>query len=265
MDMDKYNDPTLPPKEAFYSTLTNSDISDEDYQHAQQFFTTFECKNLGDYNDIYLLLDVLLLADIFENFRDLCLDIYQLDAVWHYSAPGLAWNAMLKLTKVELELLTDYTMYLFYEASIRGGYCAASERYIEANNENLSNFDCTKPTNHLFYIDANNLYGYAMSSPLPLRNFCWLTPDEIQQLDVSAIDEDSSCGYILEVDLEYPRKLHDEHNDLPYCPEKLKTCTKNTTPSKLIATLHNKSNYICLLYTSPSPRDRTRSRMPSSA
>ena len=243
-DMEKYEETSLPTIEAFYSLLNDSTITDEEYKRAQQAWREFGCQTLGDYNDIYLKKDVLLLADVFENFRQLCLDIYKLDALWHYSAPGLAWNAMLRLTNVELELLSDYTMYLFYEGSIRGGYCVASERYIEANNRNLPNFDPTKPECVIQYLDKNNLYGDAMSRPLPLRDFVWLTAEEIEQLDISTIDENSPTGYILEVDIEYPQELHDDHNDLPFCPERLRTSTKAGTPPKLLATLHDKRNYI---------------------
>ena len=241
---EQYEERELPPIEAFYSLLTGEGISENDYTHAKSVFETFNCQTLGEYSDIYLTVDVLLLADVFENFRDLCLEIYNLDAAWHYSAPGLAWNAMLKVTNIELELLTDYTMYLFYEASIRGGYCAASQRYVKANNPEMSDYDVNQQQNYLFYIDANNLYGYAMSEPLPLRGFQWVDQEELETLDVLSIPEAGYVGYILEVDLEYPRELHDIHNDYPYCPEQLKTTGNSSMPGKLIATLHEKRNYI---------------------
>ena len=241
---DQYGELELPPIEAFYSTLTGESISEEDYNHAKTVFDTFNCQNLGQYSDIYLTIDVLLLADVFENFRNLCFEIYNLDAAWHYSAPGLASNAMLKVTNIELELITDYTMYLFYEASIRGGYCAASERYVKTNNSDMLDYDENQQPNYLFYIDANNLYGYAMSEPLPLRGFQWVEQEELESLDILSIPEDGSVGYILEVDLEYPKNLCNLHNDYPYCPEQLKTTGNSSVPAKLIATLHDKYNYI---------------------
>ena len=151
---------------------------------------------------------------------------------------------MLKLTGVKMELFEDYTQYLFVEAGIRGGYCAASKRYSKANNRDLPNFDPNQEKNHLFYIDANNLYGHSMSSSLPLDQFRWLEEEEISHLDVRTIPEDGDRGYILEVDLDYPLELHDEHNDLPFCPQQLKTTANRNSPRKLIATLHDKKKYI---------------------
>ena len=237
----------LPSIEKFYSSLYDESISDADYEHAKLVWKTFKCCNLGDYSDIYLKIDVILLVDIFENFHQLCLDTYKIDPVWLYSAPGLAWNAMLQQTKVNMELFTDDTKYLFCEKGIHGGYVCASQHYAKANNRNLPNFDANKEEaveNFLLYIDANNLVGHSMSSPLPLNRFEWMEPSEIENLNIPAIPEDGDTGYILEVDLEYPPELHDSHNDLPFCPELLKTTTVKNAPKKLIATLHNKKNYI---------------------
>ena len=124
----------LPPKEAFYSILYNEEISDEDYQHALNVWDNFDCQTLQDYHDLYLKSDVLLLADVFENFRKTCLKYYKLDPCHYYTAPGLAWDACLKLTKQELQLLTDYDMLMMFEKGIRGGISHISKRYAEANN-----------------------------------------------------------------------------------------------------------------------------------
>ena len=105
----------LPPKEAFYSKLSDEHISDSDYAHAQQVWKTFECRTLGDYTDLYSRTDVLLLADVFENFRKMCQKQYGLDPAHYYTSPGLSWDALLKKTRVELELLTDYDQHLFIE------------------------------------------------------------------------------------------------------------------------------------------------------
>ena len=141
-DMDnweKFDETTLPPKEAFYSNLNLEDISDEDYTHAQKVWDVFEINNIGDYHDLYAQSDTLLLADVFENFRNMCLEIYELDPVYFVSAPGLAWQACLKKTKVKLELLTDYNMLLMVEKGIRGGICQAMHRYAKANNKCMKN------------------------------------------------------------------------------------------------------------------------------
>jgi len=232
-----YNATELPRIEEFYSSLNDEGISEADYQHAKRVWDAFNCSNLGDYSDLYLKMDVILLADIFENFRRFSLDVYQLDPAWVYSAPGLAWNAMLKMTGVRMELFDDYEKYLFCEAGIRGGYCCASERYAKANIPSTADYDENNDPSYLFYIDANNLYGHAMSRTLPLNQFRWLDQQEIADLDVLAIPEEGDDGYFLEVDLEYPENLHDEHNELPFCPEPLKTTANKNAPRKLIGTI----------------------------
>ncbi|XP_076300587.1 uncharacterized protein LOC143218904 [Lasioglossum baleicum] len=213
---DKLNDTCLPPREAFYNRLNGSEISDVDYLHANTVWSRFTIQTLGEYSDLYLKLDVLLLADVFENFRDDCLENYKLDPAHYFTLPGFAWDVMLKMTKIELELFTDVDMLLFVERGIRGGLSQCSHRYAYANNKYLSTHDSSKPSTYLMYFDVNNLYGWAMSQPLPHRDFRWV--EDIDNFNVESIPIDSPVGYILEVDLEYPREIHDAHADLPFCP-----------------------------------------------
>ena len=138
---EKFDETTLPPKEAFYSNLNLEDFSDEDYEHAQKVWDVFETRNRGEYHDLYLQSDTLLLADVFENFRNMCLDVYGLDPVYFVSAPGLARQVCLKKTKVKSELLADYDMTLMIEKGIRGGICQAIHRYTKANNKHMKNND----------------------------------------------------------------------------------------------------------------------------
>ena len=138
---EKFNETAFPPKKDFYSNINLEHISDENYVNAQKVWDVFKIKNLGDYHDLYVKIDILLLSDICENFRNMCLDIYELDPAYFVSAPGLAWQACLKKTKVELELLTDYDMILMIEKSLRGGTCQASHRYVKANNPYMKNYN----------------------------------------------------------------------------------------------------------------------------
>jgi len=165
-------DGELPPKEAFYSKLNECGISDEDYTHAQNVWNSFKCKTFRDYHDLYNVSDVLLLADIFENFRSVCLQAYKLDPARYYTSPGLGWDAMLKMTKVELELLSDYDVLLIIKKGIRGGISMISNRYGKATNIYMGEkFHSEKPSSYITYLDANNLYGWAMSQKLPTRGF----------------------------------------------------------------------------------------------
>ena len=122
--------------------------------------------------------DTLLLADVFENFRDMCLKEYELDPAHFSSLPRLAWQARLKKTKIELELLTDYDMLLMVEEEIRGGICHSIHRYAKANNKYIKNYNNNKESSYIQYTDTNNLYGWAMSKKLPVNGFKWIDNNE---------------------------------------------------------------------------------------
>ena len=156
---EKFDETTIPPKEVFYSTLNLEDISDEDYEHVQEVWNVFEIKNGGEYHDLYVQSDTLLLADVFQNIRNMCIEIYGLDPVYFVSAPGLTWQICLKKTEVKLELITDYDMTLMIEKGIRGGICQATQRYAKANNKCMKNYDKNIDSSYIEYLDANNLYG----------------------------------------------------------------------------------------------------------
>ena len=240
-EWDKFNEKVLPGKDSFYSNLTLENISETDYAHANNVFKKFNINNLGEYHDLYVRSDTLLLADIFENFRQSCLKNYELDPAHFVSLPGLAWQACLKKTNVELELLTDYDMLLMVEEGIREGICHAIQRYAKANNKYMEDYDRKKKFSYIQYLDANNLYGKAMTEKLPVKGFRWM--DDISKIDeyfVKDYDKNNNKGYILDVDIDYPSKLQNLHSDLPFLPERM--VINNT--KKLVCNLNDKKNYI---------------------
>jgi len=157
---EKLNETNLPPKEHFYNSLTEEHISNEQYDHAMEVWNRFNCNTLGQYSDVYLKVDVMLLVDIFENFRELCLKTYGLDPNYYFTAPGMSFDCMLKYTGVKLSLLSDYDKILMMEAGIRGGLTQAVKRYAKANNVNVPDYDPLKPDSWIVYLDATNLYEY---------------------------------------------------------------------------------------------------------
>ena len=230
---EKLKETELPPKEAFYSRLNDEGISDENYAHARKVWETFEMKNLEDYHNLYNRVDVLLLANVFENFRDIYIKNYKLDPTHYYTAPGLAWDATLKVTEAELQLLSDIDMLLIVEKGIRGGVSMISNRYGKANNKYMGkSFIDTIVSTYITYLEANNLYGSAMSKPLPTHGFKWMKVSELETWELH------SC--ILEVDLEYPRSLHDLHSDYSLAPEQIEVNKVN----KFIPNLWNKKKYV---------------------
>ena len=140
---ERFDEEVLPDKEAFCSSVNIEDITDIDYSHSRRIYKEFDNKNLGDYHDLYVQGDTLL-ADVFDNFRNKCIDIYELDPAHFLSATGLAWQACLKKTKVKLELLTDIYMLIMVEKGIRGGIYHAIHRYAKANNKYIKNYDKSK-------------------------------------------------------------------------------------------------------------------------
>ena len=162
----RFNEASLPDKKAFYNELNLEDVTDKDYAHAQKVFDEFKLKNLSDYHGVYVQSDTLLLADIFEKFRKKCFEIYELDPAHLLSVPGLAQQACLKMTGVELELFTNIVMLLMAKKGIRGGICQAIHRYAKESNKYMKNYDKKIKSSYLMYLDANSLYGWAMSQKL---------------------------------------------------------------------------------------------------
>ena len=170
---DKFKETSLPSIERFYSNLNMSGVSAGDYEHACSVWREFGIRNMGEYHDLYLRTDVILLVNVFESFRRVCLENYGLDPLHFYTAPGMAWKACLKKTGVRLKLLLDPNMLLMFERGIRGGITQSVHRWAAANNPYMgSEYDKNKPTKYLQYLDASNLYGWAMSQPLPTGKFC---------------------------------------------------------------------------------------------
>ena len=200
------------------------DIDDIDYRHGNNVFKGFKLEHLGDYHDLYVPIDTLLLADVFENFRDMCLKEYKLDPAHFLSLPGLARQACLKKTSTELELLTDYDMLLMVKEGIRGGICHSIHRYAKANNKYMKNCNNNEESSYIQYLDTNNIYGWAMSKKLPVNGFRWLDSDKINEINEEFIknyNENDNKGYIFEVDVRYPKRLHDLHSDLPFLLERI--------------------------------------------
>ncbi|XP_051176791.1 uncharacterized protein LOC127291633 [Leptopilina boulardi] len=237
---EKLDETQLPQKEKFYSTLNDSNVSEEDYAHAQNVWNEFNCQNLGDYVFLYMQTDVLLLADIFENFRNQCIIAYGLDPAHYYTTPGLTWDAMLKYTNIRLELLTDIDMVMYIERGIRGGVSQCCNRYAKANNPYMTNYNENDETSYIVYFDANNLYGWAMVQSLPYGGFEWI--ENIDNNFDFNISDDGPIGYILEVDLDYPEELHDKHSDFPFCPERSKP--PGSKEQKLLTTLLPKRKHV---------------------
>ena len=217
---DKFNETVLPDIRAFDSKLKEQNLSTDDYAHAQNVWKTFNIKNLGEYHDLYMKTDVLILADVFENFRNTSLNTYKLDPCHYYGVPSLSWDAALYITEVNLELITDPEMYKFFEKDIRGGISVITQRYARANNRYMKDYKPTKEESYIIYLDANNLYGWAMSQHLPISDFKWINKSVINKYNrdtfaISDIPDDDETGYIFEVDIEIPHDIHDKLNDYP--------------------------------------------------
>ena len=238
---ERFNETSLPNKESFYSNLNMKNIDDIDYRHGNNVFKIFNLKNLGEYHDLYVQSETLLLADVFENFRNKCLEVDELDPAHFLSFPGLAWQACLKKKNIKLELLTNYDMLLMVEEGIRGGICHSIHRYAKVNNKYMNNYDENEESSYIQYLDGNNLYGWAMSQKLPVNNFKWIEDtSKINEDFIKNYHENSKKGYILEVNVKYPKQLHDLHSDLPFLLRRIKI----DKFKKLVCDLHNKKKYV---------------------
>ncbi|XP_015795454.1 uncharacterized protein LOC107371803 [Tetranychus urticae] len=228
--LDKFEDQALPPMSAFYSSLNDTNISQEMYDRLKRIWRQFNCRNLGQLIDIYLRLDVLMLAAVFENFRKTSIDDFGIDPPHYMTCPGLSYAAALKMTKISIELFLELDMLLFIEGDIRGGFTTVAKRHAIANNPS-TNYDGGQQT-WLMYFDVNNLYGNAMMDMLPIGQYKWVNFSNEDKLleHIMNTPDDGDIGYILEIDLEYPKELHDAHNDFPLAPHKMKVTHEMLSP-----------------------------------
>ncbi|KAJ8977854.1 hypothetical protein NQ317_018691 [Molorchus minor] len=229
--IERLDETKLPDIEHFYNKLNDTNIDETDYAHAQLIWRTFNIQTLGEYSDLYMKTDIMLLTST-------CHKTYKIDPGRHFTLPGYTWDCMLKYTGCKLETLQDVDMLMFIERGIRGGISQCCNRFSQANNKYLDDYDSNKPSTYLMYFDVNNLYGWAMSQPLPSEGFQWSDTN----IDVTTVPDDGEIGYILEVDLEYPETLHDLHKDLPLCAEH--RTPPNSKFPKLMTTLYPKDRYV---------------------
>ena len=217
------------------------EISEIDYRHAEKVFNKFNIKILGEYHDLYVQSDTLLLADVCNSFRDLCINTYRLDPAYFLSLPRLAWEVCLKKTGMILELISDVDMLLILKEGIRGGICHSLYRHAKANNKCMKDYDENKESSFLIYTDYNNLYGKAILEKLPVDGFEWV--EDLSTIDEDFIknyDEDSNVGYFIKADIEYPKELHISHSDLPFLPERMEV----NKCKKLVCNFYDKKNYV---------------------
>ena len=234
--VERLDEEALPPPEKFYSTLKEEGISDSGYAFAQDVWCKTGCKTLKDYMEFYCETDVLLLANIFENFRDTCMSAYKLDPAHYMSAPGLTWDAMLLFTGNQFKLIQDEEQIEFIQRAIRGGISQCNIHYLKTNHPRLvpDLYDEDQPLTELKYLDANNLYGWAMSEPMPTGGVRWV--------DAASLDVSTLPPCFLEVDLEYPTHLQEKHSDLPLAPHHHEFPGRAGT--RLITSVVDRKNYV---------------------
>ena len=276
----RFEEEKLPSKECFFNDLTRMPISDKDFQFVQELWTTFNLKTLGELHDLYMMTDTLLLADVFENYRDTIIKNYSLDPAHFYTAPSLSWSAGLKYTKVKLDIPRDIDIHIFIDKALRGGISMVANHFARANNPALEKFwDPKKQMSFIKFIDANNLYGWAMSQILPTGGFKWINHRDLLKGQIKCgggedkmtlsdyedviknLNVKGDTGYFFEVDLAYPQHIHETHNEFPLAPESM-TITKEMLSAyqtklgdelgvdygqqeKLCLTLKDKKKYIC--------------------
>jgi DNA polymerase type B, organellar and viral/Recombination endonuclease VII len=241
---DKLDKP-IPDRNEFYNKLENKHVSKCEYERVLKVCESFQITNMKQYTELYLQTDVLLLADVYENFRKGCQKNYGLEAVAYFSTPGITWDAALQKTGIQLKSIQSYDDHLFFERGIRGGPCQIGcQRYVEANNTYMGDeYDPTKPSSYILYLDENNQYGNAMSQPLPYDNFQYV--DDVTKFDLKK--DKPGKGYIAQIDMEYPNdpELQDWFSDLPIVAEKkLVPGSEDKNNVKLILDMMPKKNYV---------------------
>ena len=216
----------LPPRSEFYDRLSETEVSDREYEHVQKVWNAVGMRTFRDFLDTYLLCDVLLLADVLSIFRKTMLDSFSLDPMQYFSLSGYSFDCALRKTETKIELLTCLEMHQMIENSVRGGLATiGSPRYAKANNSTMpeEEYDPESPTSFIHFFDFNGLYTSVMKNyRLPSFGFRWLSETELERFDVLSIPASSNHGYIVECDLHYPEEMHDRHDSFPLAPEHVK-------------------------------------------
>ncbi len=261
----RFEETSLPPREAFFNDLTNQHITDEDYDFIHKLWKKFELKNLGELHNLYVETDVYLLADVFEGYRKCSLENYGLDPAHFLTAPGLSWMAALKYTGVVLTIPTDPDMHHFFDKGLRGGISMVANQFGRANHAGVTDYDEDLPTSHIQYVDCNNLYGKAMMAYLPTGDFEWIPMNVPRSAEfwtefILSQKDEQETGYMFEVDLHYPPHLHDAHDNYPLAPEHVNITEEMLSQhqrklaeelgvklggKKLCTTLQDKKKYVC--------------------
>ena len=235
---EKLSETEFPPHSEFTSSLNGGkNISEDDYEYVKFVYEKF-CKNFGEFHDLYMKVDVLLHADVMENFRKDAYGGFKLDPFNYITQASYAWDCVLKFSGVELEMLSDQDMYMFFEKGKRGGYSNCHKSYSKANHKYLPNFDPTMPCIFIMYWDINSQYPTVMILPLPVKNFAWLMDweiDEIMELiEQGRHHEIQPCT--LMVDLMHDPKNIEMEKIFAMCPDFYE--------GKLCLTLFEKKKYI---------------------
>jgi hypothetical protein len=219
--VDRLHETSLPPIQAFHNDLKNKPCDPEDYEHAQKVWSFFQHKTLRDYHDLYLNCDTALLGDVMENFIKMCHQVFEIEPCTKVGAPGLFWDAMLKKTGQRLSQLTDLDMVHMYERGTRGGITFVSSQYAKANNQHTPGYDPSQPSSYIPYWDANSLYPWAMTQPLPYGRHRWVyDPVKLQRILARPTKDSDPTGYTFEVDMHAPPDIHDAEADYPCLSEK---------------------------------------------
>lgn len=281
--LSKLNEHSLPAQKFFHSSLTEQDITAEDYDHAQQVWQQFRCRDLSDYSNLYVQSDVSLLMDCMTNTRMMLYDVYSLDMAHFISLPSFAMNCALKTVAQPLDLIKDVEMLKLWDDGMFGGISLVDTTQFKANNPEMDSstinatlgdqgsrkigenarslYDETEETKSIFSVDCNALYGWAMTMPLPTGDFRWEDPKILTPSLIAQYSDDDERGYLCKVNLKYPRRLHPTHDSFPCAPNHMsvpledlsifqrdyleKNNMENVTQfKKLIPNLHDKKDYV---------------------
>lgn len=235
----------FPPREAFYSSLSSTNVSDEDYQYARNLYKKLKFRNLMDYVEFYLISDTYFLMEVFLSFRSFLFDLYTVDIAYYISLPSYSFDCALSYSDVKLQIMKDVNSILFQNKGLRGGFCQGTIKFVEANHRHLKNFNIFQKETSILALDVCSLYSEIQCEyMLPEGDYTWLTELEISNIlkNIQKYSEETEFGYIIECDISYPKELHDKHRDFPLLPTMRKM--KGSGTKKLIADYFDRLNYV---------------------